>query len=146
MKTKKDSLTFPYSMLEFAICTFFPVRRNSITKVIDLKASEQPEIMKIRYRTLEEADLLIPATAVGSYMPNVLRAAIAGDAEGVKVITRHIRDIPGEPISLSSSFSCNVSAIRKSRQLRLHFLKRTILSFTMATMVTLLILIVVGLG
>ena len=99
MKTNENSLPFPDSMLKFAIYTFFPGGTNSITKVIDLKPSEQPEIMKVRYRTLEEADLLIPATAVGSYMPNVLRAAIAGDAEGVKVITRHIRDIPGEPIS-----------------------------------------------
>lgn len=99
MKTKKDSLTFPYSMLEFAICSVFPRGNHTIVEVFDFGSSEQPEIMKVRYRTLEEADLLIPATAVGSYMPNVLRAAIAGDAEGVKVITRHIRDIPGEPIT-----------------------------------------------
>ena len=99
MKTKEDSLTFPYSMLEFAICSVFPRGNHTIVEVFDFGSSEQPEIMKVRYRTLEEADLLIPATAVGSYMPNVLRAAIAGDAEGVKVITRHIRDIPGEPIT-----------------------------------------------
>ena len=99
MKTKKDSLTFPYSMLEFAICSVFPRGNHTIVEVFDFGSSEQPEIMKVRYRTLEEADLLSPATAVGSYMPNVLRAAIAGDAEGVKVITRHIRDIPGEPIT-----------------------------------------------
>ena len=99
MKTNKNSLPFPDSMLKFAIYTFFPGGTNSITKVIDLKPSEQLESMEIRYQTLEEADLLIPATAVGSYMPNVLRAAIAGDAEGVKVIARHIRDIPGEPIT-----------------------------------------------
>lgn len=99
MKTNKNSLTFPHSMLEFAICSVFPRGNHTIVEVFDFGSSEQPEIMKVRYRTLEEADLLIPATAVGSYMPNVLRAAIAGDAEGVKVITRHIRDIPGEPIS-----------------------------------------------
>lgn len=86
-------------MLEFAICSVFPRGNHTIVEVFDFGSSEQPEIMKVRYRTLEEADLLIPATAVGSYMPNVLRAAIAGDAEGVKVITRHIRDIPGEPIT-----------------------------------------------
>ena len=86
-------------MLEFAICSVFPRGNHTIVEVFDFGSSEQPEIMKVRYRTLEEADLLIPATAVGSYMPNVLRAAIAGDAEGVKVIARHIRDIPGEPIS-----------------------------------------------
>lgn len=99
MKTNKNSLTFPHSMLEFAICSVFPRGNHTIVEVFDFGSSEQPEIMKVRYRTLEEADLLIPATAVGSYMPNVLRAAIAGDAEGVKVITRHIRDIPGEPIT-----------------------------------------------
>lgn len=99
MKTKKNSLTFPHSMLEFAICSVFPRGNHTIVEVFDFGSSEQPEIMKVCYRTLEEADLLIPATAVGSYMPNVLRAAIAGDAEGVKVITRHIRDIPGEPIT-----------------------------------------------
>ena len=86
-------------MLEFAICSVFPRGNHTIVEVFDFGSSEQPEIMKVRYRTLEEADLLIPATAVGSYMPNVLRAAIAGDAEGVKVIARHIRDIPGEPIT-----------------------------------------------
>lgn len=99
MITKKKSLTFPHSMLEFAICSVFPRGNHTIVEVFDFGSSEQPEIMKVRYRTLEEADLLIPATAVGSYMPNVLRAAIAGDAEGVKVIARHIRDIPGEPIT-----------------------------------------------
>ena len=99
MKTNKNSLTFPHSMLEFAICSVFPRGNHTIVEVFDFGSSEHPEIMKVRYRTLEEADLLIPATAVGSYMPNVLRAAIAGDAEGVKVITRHIRDIPGEPIT-----------------------------------------------
>ena len=99
MKTKKNLLTFPHSMLEFAICSVFPRGNHTIVEVFDFGSSEQPEIMKVCYRTLEEADLLIPATAVGSYMPNVLRAAIAGDAEGVKVITRHIRDIPGEPIT-----------------------------------------------
>lgn len=99
MITKKNSLTFPHSMLEFAICSVFPRGNHTIVEVFDFGSSEQPEIMKVCYRTLEEADLLIPATAVGSYMPNVLRAAIAGDAEGVKVITRHIRDIPGEPIT-----------------------------------------------
>ena len=99
MKTNKNSLTFPHSMLEFAICSVFPRGNHTIVEAFDFGSSEQPEIMKVRYRTLEEADLLIPATAVGSYMPNVLRAAIAGDAEGVKVITRHIRDIPGEPIT-----------------------------------------------
>ena len=99
MKTNKNSLTFPHSMLEFAICSVFPRGNHTIVEVFDFGSSEQPEIMKVRYRTLEEADLLIPATAVGSYMPNVLRAAIAGDAEGVTVITRHIRDIPGEPIT-----------------------------------------------
>lgn len=99
MKTKKNSLTSVYWMLELAICSVFPRGKHTIVEVFDFGSSEQPEIMKVRYRTLEEADLLIPATAVGSYMPNVLRAAIAGDAEGVKVIARHIRDIPGEPIS-----------------------------------------------
>ena len=99
MKTNKNSLNFPHSMLEFAICAVFPRGNHTIVEVFDFGSSEQPEIMKVRYRTLEEADLLIPATAVGSYMPNVLRAAIAGDAEGVKVIARHIRDIPGEPIT-----------------------------------------------
>ena len=99
MKTNKNSLNFPHSMLEFAICSVFPRGNHTIVEVFDFGSSEQPEIMKIRYQTLEEADLLIPATAVGSYMPNVLRAAIAGDAEGVKVIARHIRDIPGEPIT-----------------------------------------------
>ena len=99
MITKKNSLTFPHSMLEFAICSVFPRGNHTIVEVFDFGSSEHPEIMKVRYRTLEEADLLIPATAVGSYMPNVLRAAIAGDAEGVKVIARHIRDIPGEPVS-----------------------------------------------
>jgi hypothetical protein len=99
MKTNKNSLTFPHSMLEFAICSVFPRGNHMIVEVFDFGSSEQLESMEIRYQTLEEADLLIPATAVGSYMPNVLRAAIAGDAEGVKVITRHIRDIPGEPIT-----------------------------------------------
>ena len=99
MKTNKNSLTSVRWMLELAICSVFPRGNHSIVEVFDFGSSEQPEIMKVRYRTLEEADLLIPATAVGSYMPNVLRAAIAGDAEGVKVITRHIRDIPGEPIT-----------------------------------------------
>ena len=99
MKTNKNSLTFPHSMLEFAICSVFPIGNHMIVEVFDFGSSEQLESMEIRYQTLEEADLLIPATAVGSYMPNVLRAAIAGDAEGVKVITRHIRDIPGEPIT-----------------------------------------------
>lgn len=86
-------------MLELAICSVFPRGNHMIVEVFDFGSSEQLESMEIRYQTLEEADLLIPATAVGSYMPNVLRAAIAGDAEGVKVITRHIRDIPGEPIT-----------------------------------------------
>ena len=99
MKTNKNSLTSVRWMLELAICSVFPRGNHTIVEVFDFGSSEQPEIMKVRYRTLEEADLLIPATAVGSYMPNVLRAAIAGDAEGVKVITRHIRDIPGEPIT-----------------------------------------------
>lgn len=99
MKTNKNSLTSVYWMLELAICSVFPRGNHTIVEVFDFGSSEHPEIMKVRYRTLEEADLLIPATAVGSYMPNVLRAAIAGDAEGVKVITRHIRDIPGEPIT-----------------------------------------------
>lgn len=99
MKTNKNSLTSVRWMLELAICSVFPRGNHKIVEVFDFGSSKQPEIMKVRYRTLEEADLLIPATAVGSYMPNVLRAAIAGDAEGVKVIARHIRDIPGEPIS-----------------------------------------------
>ncbi len=59
-------------MLEFAICSVFPRGNHTIVEVFDFGSSEQPEIMKVRYRTLEEADLLIPATAVGSYMPNVL--------------------------------------------------------------------------
>ena len=99
MKTNKNSLTPVHWMLELAICSVFPRGNHMIVEVFDFGSSEQLESMEIRYQTLEEADLLIPATAVGSYMPNVLRAAIAGDAEGVKVITRHIRDIPGEPIS-----------------------------------------------
>ena len=99
MKTNKNSLTSVRWMLELAICSVFPRGNHMIVEVFDFGSSEQLESMEIRYQTLEEADLLIPATAVGSYMPNVLRAAIAGDAEGVKVITRHIRDIPGEPIT-----------------------------------------------
>jgi len=99
MKTNKNSLTPVHWMLELAICSVFPRGNHMIVEVFDFGSSEQLESMEIRYQTLEEADLLIPATAVGSYMPNVLRAAIAGDAEGVKVITRHIRDIPGEPIT-----------------------------------------------
>ena len=99
MKTNKNSLTSVRWMLELTICSVFPRGNHMIVEVFDFGSSEQLESMEIRYQTLEEADLLIPATAVGSYMPNVLRAAIAGDAEGVKVITRHIRDIPGEPIT-----------------------------------------------